>query len=732
MVGRPSAHVGSRRVRRWLSGSAVLAGLLLATLSLQGQAQRSADDGPRGLTHQPVPVAAPTVFEDLYTFRTLAGFSGAGTADGTGSAARFFFPQGAAVGAGGVLFVADTYNHTIRQISAAGAVTTYAGVAGARGSEDGVGAAARFNYPQMPAIDRNGVLYLADEDNHTIRRISPGGSVTTVAGLAGFSGSADGPAAEARFNRPTGVAIDTFDNLYVADRSNHTIRRITPAGTVSTIAGTPGMRGSADSTGADARFNFPSAVAVDTTGLLYVADRDNHTIRKINGNAVTTFAGTAGTSGSADATGSAARFYSPSGVTVDGNGNVYVVDLNNHVIRKITRDGVVTTLAGRAGFKGSADGTGNAARFLWPTRGIGLTAAGDLYVGDTNNHTIRRITAAGAVTTVARQAGSGTADGAGAAARFNEPWGIAVDRSGTIYVSDFFNQTIRKISPDGLVLTMAGSPTSQGSTDGSGGTARFRYPRHIAVSATGTVYVTDSSNHTIRRITSAGDVTTLAGLAGASGSADGTGTAARFSFPAGVAVDSAGVVYVSDSGNATIRKITPTGEVTTLAGVPGSNGNVDGTGSAARFDYPNGLAVAGNGTVYVTDTDQSTIRRITPGGDVTTLAGRPGVNGSDDGVGAEARFWAPTGVAVDGAGIVYVADRNNYTIRRITPDGMVTTVAGSPEGDANITNGAGSVARFFNPVGIAVDSRGVLYVADTDNNLIRVGTPTTTGQARRR
>ena len=327
----------------------------------------------------------------------------------------------------------------------------------------------------------------------------------------------------------------------------------------------------------------------------------------------TTLAGAAGAGGSTDATGSAARFNHPEGVAVDGSGNVYVADTGNHMIRKISAAGVVSTAAGSPGSTGSTDGTRSAARFNTPD-GVAADGSGNVYVADTRNHTIRKISAAGVVTTLAGTAGStGSTDGTGSAARFKHPRGVAVDDSGNVYVADRDNSTIRKISAAGVVTTLAGTAGSGGSTDGTGSAARFNQPRGVAVDSTGNIYVADTSNQTIRKISAAGVVTTLAGTAGTSGSADGTGSAARFKNPRGVAVDASGNVYVADSNNETIRKISAAGAVTTLAGTAGRTGSTDGTGSAARFSNPYGVAVDGSGNVYVADTSNSTIRKIPAG-----------------------------------------------------------------------------------------------------------------------
>ena len=322
-------------------------------------------------------------------------------------------------------------------------------------------------------------------------------------------------------------------------------------------------------------------------------------------------------------------------------------------------------------------------------------------------------------TTLAGTVGAaGSADGTGLAARFRHPFGVTVDGSGTVYVADFGNHTIRKVTPAGVVTTVVGSAGAPGSVDGTGSDARFRLPAAVALDGSGNLYVADTYNYTIRKVTPAGVVTTLAGSAGARGSVDGTGSAARFDLPAGLALDGSGNLYVSDRNNHTIRKVTPAGVVTTLAGTAGAPGSADGTGPAARFDKPQGLALDGSGNLYVADRNNHTIRKVTLAGVVTTLAGTAGSAGSADATGSAARFDLPFGLTVDSAGIVYVADWNNHTIRRVTPGGVVTTVAGTA-GSSGCADGTGADVRFNLPRGVAVDGSGRLYVADTDNHTIR-------------
>ena len=309
----------------------------------------------------------------------------------------------------------------------------------------------------------------------------------------------------------------------------------------------------------------------------------------------------------------------PVAVARDASGNLFVADASANVIRKVTPGGAVSVFAGTAGSAGFQDGSGAAARFNQPG-GLAFDPAGNLYVADTGNALIRKISPAGAVTTLAGDASlRGNVDGAGSAARFNHPTGIAFDAAGNAYVSDTFTHTLRKITPAGAVTTLAGANGVTGSTDGGGAEARFNHPAGLAVAADGTIYVADTNNQTIRKITTGGVVSTLAGLAGVTGADDGTGNTALFNQPTSLAVDASGTLYVADTGNALIRRVTAAGAVSLVAGVPGIAGFADGVGLDALFDQPRGLVLDGIGVLVVADTGNAALRKVAANAAVTTL-----------------------------------------------------------------------------------------------------------------
>ncbi len=567
------------------------------------------------------------------------------------------------------------------------ALELLAGFPSGPGNGDGEARFARFRNPRGLAMDAAGNKYVADAGNHTIRKVAPDGKVTTVAGNPGVPGSADGLGREARFNAPVGLALDASGNIYVADYGNATIRKVTVDGTVSTLAGVPGSLGSTDGTNGDIRFREPVGIAVSPDGTqVFVSDRSTRTIRAFNPSQVPlvtlTIAGQDGVNGFMDGPGATALFRQPGGLALAGNGSLFVTDTTSRVVRKLTPQGdgtyVVSTVAGR-----DLDRVLNGVR-----DGDGLTVA-----------------------------------------TFTNPAQIAVDSTNNLYVTDLAHKSVRKLtltSTGYVVSTLAGSTSTMGTQDGSPLTqARFTLPAGLAVDASGTVFLADGEagangpyGNAIRAIPAAADTYTVAGTRPSAGAVNGVGVAAKFAVPMGSVVDAAGVTYVCDAENHAIRRISPDGTVTQFAG-NGTPGNVDGTGTGAQFDQPFAIAIDSAGSLFVTDRRKNTIRKITRDGVVSTVAGdvtQPG--GFANGLGTAARFNGPLGIAVDGAGNIFVADAFNSVIRKIDPAGQVTTFAGDPGRHGHLDGPAG-LGTFVTPFGIALDGAGSLIVSDFGSNTIR-------------
>lgn len=381
----------------------------------------------------PVPAAG---FSPLFRFRNLT--------NGTYLFSAYEAEKDAIVANYDGIFLYEGISYYVRQ-TAPIELSLLAG-SDVAGSANGKGAAASFSNVVGMVHDSAGNLFATDLDNHTIRKITPSGVVSTFAGVEGESGNTDGDTLAARFNNPWGITIDSADNLFVSEVSNHTIRKITPAGVVSLFAGSPdAISGATDATASAAKFNSPAGLAIDAANNLYVADSSNHTIRKITPTGVvSTVAGLALTPGITDGTGNSARFNTPLGVTADAAGTLYVADTLNSIVRKITPAGTVTTFAGSAtGISGNADGAGNAARFYSPY-GIKLDASGDVYVADTSNTTVRKITPSGSVSTVVGVAGVAPfAEGILPAAVGDPTYGLSI-YAGQLFIAT--NTRVLKVS----------------------------------------------------------------------------------------------------------------------------------------------------------------------------------------------------------------------------------------------------------------------------------------------
>ncbi len=578
-------------------------------------------------------------------------------------------------------------------------------------------------------------------------------AVTTLAGIPPYL---DGSGISARFHQPRRLIFSPKGDLIVSDYENHRIRKVDSVGKVTTLAGS-GIAGEKDGSALLAQFKFPDGMAYDDQGNLYIADSGNHIIRKIDllGN-VSRFAGT-GTSGRNNGSPSQAQFSQPSGIVFDSaTKTFYIAERGNHTIRKIDLAGTVSTLTG-TGIAGNTDGGPTVAQFNQPT---GLVVVGSsLYVVDSENHRIRHVTLSNGTTdTLVGTVGKGASDGAVTSAQFNKPFDIVAagplfyitdqgnhvfrilqgstvtthstkipapqgiaSNDKELYVASQSKNLIHHISPSGGGDQPFAGSELHGYADGSALSARFNQPYAISNARNGDIHIADRGNHVIRRINASKIVSTIAGTPNQAGFNNGPATLAKFSTPSGLAFDVSDNLYIVDTDNHCIRKLDSTGNVSTLAGTCGSMGFGDGAAQQARFNRPHGIAIDSTGNIFVADRDNYRIRKIDPNGVVSTIAG-DGKSGYQDGPPDQARFYEPFGIAVDKNGVIFVADTRNHRIRKIDPQTGVTTYAGS--GTPDHQDGAALQARFSRPHSLVLDPQGNLLVVDTDNHCIRKIAPT--------
>jgi len=675
---------------QWLRNGVAITGAVGVNFTLA--ATTLADNGARlavqvsNAAGAAISSEAPLVVDRALQVELLAGsIGGSGNLDGKGDQARLSW-GGVAYDADGNVWYADASSHVIRKVTPSGVVTTVAGVKDSAGAEDGAADQARFTAPSGLAFALNGDLIIADGSNNTIRRLTMSGQVTTIAGRAGSIGNDDGVGAAARFSFPSSVVVGAQGSIFVADMVNRLIREIQPNGRVSTLAGKE-SNAIADGVGAAAGFGSPSAIAcavpvpAGCVGALLVADSSANTIRKVGideGNAtlpkgkVITIAGATAQSGTTDGAPLLARFTYPAGLAVLSASRFLVTDLYNQTLREVdlsVAPGRVTTLAGRARERGWTDGNGANARFANPAQMTARADTGEVVIVDAGNATLRRLAANGDVVTLAGLSPMrGSSDGVGAAARFSSLAATALDSVGNVFVAD--GCAIRRISPSGSVSIVAGAVDQCGAIDGASTAARFKTIGGLAIDGAGVLYVADSYNYTIRRVSTGGLVSTLAGAAGQHGNVQGAGGVARFTTLKAIAIGPDGNLVVSDSAYGIVLRVTPAGVVSLLAG--GASGFADGVGAAAGFVYPHAITVTSANEVFVVDSYR--VRRITAAGVVSTVVG--GTQGLRDGVAAVAGFDLPGALAAGPDGTVFLAEKRLGLVRRIQPNGDVDTLIG--------------------------------------------------------
>lgn len=657
-------------------------------------------------------------------------------------------------------------------------ITTVAG----GGPLDGPATTSAIGTPGAIATDPNGNIFFSDDYHDLVRKIDTKGNISTIAGTGtlGYSGDG-GPATAANINFPTGLAADSFGDVYFVDLFDNRVRRIDASGTINTVAGNgiAGFSGDGGpATKASISFSDFAAVAVDGAGNLFIADSDNSRIRKVDSHGViTTIAGT-GTSGFSGDGGPAvnAQLGGFCGIATDAKGNIYISDCGNGRIRRIDPNGIISTFAG-TGLGDSSGNEGPAVSAAVSPDGISLDSEGNLYVAETDFDDVRKIDTQGIIHAFAGQAnfiqGSfGGDDGPATAAQLNRPDDVALDSAGTAYIADSSNYRIRKVDTANIITTFAGKGAANFSGDGaSPTTALLDSPMGIATGPTGTFFISDTSNSRIRQVSS-GVINTIVAI---QLQPLGGGTTLGFK-PAGLSFDSAGVpgqsaldepgvLLFADNFSGSVNGYsTATGEYigtlplsllslpptdvaitangifgaiaefgcvvqlfpasTVVAGVcytPGTHGySGDGyPATGAGLSYPWSLAVDDAGNFFIADTFNNRIRKVDTNGIITTIAGDGSAEyKGDGGLATSASLNAPQGVRVY-QGELFIADTGNNAVRQVDGTGVITTVAGNGTAGYSGDGGRAVNAMLNGPVAVALDSNGNLFIADTKNDRVR-------------
>ncbi|MEI9971294.1 MAG: IPT/TIG domain-containing protein [Ignavibacteriota bacterium] len=624
--------------------------------------------------------------------------------------------------------------NAVFKIDGSGTLAVIAGNSRPGFSGDGGPAlAAQLNGPQGLAFDATGNLYIADSINNRVRVVNPQGVITTFAGTGGTSAGGGntfndgGLAINGLLRLPSGVFADGSGNVFIADTGDNIIRKVTSDGIINTVAGNGFGAFSGDGAPAIlAELHTPTDVTVDSKGNIYIADSANAAIRQVavSNGFIATYAGNAAIGDTGDGgPATSASLVTPYAVTVDSSGNVFFVENGDSKIRTINASTLkISAVAGNgtAGFGGDGS-TATKAQLNFPT-GLAIDSSGNILIADSLNHRIRKVSG-GNISSIGGNGGlSYSGDGGpGTSAQLNAPQGVAVDSAGNVYIADTVNNVVRKLSATGTITTFAGNGSAGFGGDGGSPTAaQLNRPQGVAVDSNGNVYISDTQNARVRMV-SGGTITTVAGNGTPGFGGDGgSATAAQLYVPVGIAVDSSGNLYIADFTNNRVRKVSG-GSITTVAGngIAGYAGDA-GPAANARLNGPSGVAVDSGGNLYIADLNNNVIREVS-GGNIATVAGNglPGVSG-DGGLAVSAMLGSPNGVAVDSAGNLYVAT-GGATIRKVyASNGFITTIAGNGTRGYTGDGGAALQGELNGAVAVAVASNGNLYVADSANNAVRL------------
>ena len=551
------------------------------------------------------------------TLSVVAGIvrsSGPPTA-GAATSSELDQPGGVAVDGTGDIYIADSSNSVVEKVTPTGTLSIFAGIVASYGAPTaGAATSSSLNTPNGVAVDGSGNVYIADTDNSVVEKVTPTGTLSIFAGVvASYGAPTAGAATSSTLDYPYGVAVDSSGNVYIADLYNAEVEKVTASGTLSIFAGTGSQAAPTAGTATNSPLNTPVGVAVDSSGNVYIADTNNDVVEKVAGGTLSIFAG-AGSRGAPTAgPATSSKLGGPFGVAVDSSGNVYIADGLNNVVEKVTPAGTLSIIAGIVGSSGPPTAGPATSSTLNTPVGVAVDGAGNVYITDAQNNVVEKVTPAGTLSIFAGIVGSSGPPTAGPAtsSTLHTPYGLAIDSAGNVYITDSGNEVVEKVTPSGTLSIIAGIAGSSGPpTAGPAIKSRLDGPAGVAVDGSGNVIIVDFGNDVVEKVTTAGTLSILAGDGTSGAPTAGLATASMLDSPHGVAVDSSGNVYIADASNNLVEKVTPAGTLSIFAGTGTAGPPTPGPAISSKLHLPLDVAVDASGNVYVADGDNSDVEEV--------------------------------------------------------------------------------------------------------------------------
>jgi hypothetical protein len=634
---------------------------------------------------------------------------------------------GVAVTSSGTVYIADPINSVVEEVTPSGQLSVFAGRPGVPGAPTaGPAASSDLDQPYGVAVDGSGDVFIADTQNSLVEKVTPSGTLSIIAGIATQAGTPTaGAATSSKLFQPQGIALDGSGDVFIADTQNNLVEKVTSGGTLSILAGKVGQFGApTPGPATSSKLNLPSGVAVDGSGDLFIADFANGLVEEVTvGGTLSILAGKVGQVGApTPGPASSSDLWGPSGVAIDGSGDLYIADATNSLIEKVT-GGTLSILAGQVGHTGLPTPGAATSSELGNPMALALDGSGALYIADATNNLTEKVTAGGTLSVIAGDGplGGPPTPGPATSSALGSPVDVATDAAGDLYIADPGNNVIEKLTPSGTLSIIAGDGKSGPPTPGPATSSGLSDPSAIAVDGQGNLYIADPFDFVVEKVTPGGTLSIIAGQVGQIGPPTPGPASSSDLSPFGLAVDGSGDVYIADNVEtstttaAYVLEVTPSGTLSIVAGTGLIGSPTAGPATSSKLNFPEGLAVDGTGNLYISDVYANVIAKVTPSGELSILAGSGVMGAPVPGPATSSPLNNPGGIAVDGSGDLFIANPGNNDVLEVSQNQTLSVLAGSGN-QGPPTPGPASGSDLNGPLGVAADAAGNVYIADATND----------------